>query len=119
MSKKIEIILKHSLLKDDKMNLELFRNDLSSMVDDLKSSLINDEEDYIFSLACDGVSAAMVLIDKYGEIYINEDARAKLKSLWLINYSKNLSIFIPKFARELHRNVMPILGFNVVDRFDA
>lgn len=119
MSKKIETILRHSLLKDGKMDIELYHNNLEEMIDDLKESLINDDEDYIFSLVCDGSSTAMIMIDMNGEIYINEDARTKLKSLWLNNYSKNLNMFIPEFAYELHKNMMPIMGFNVIDNSKA
>ena len=50
------------------------------MLDELKSSLAHDRDDYIFAVTEKSGHVAMVLIEKTGHVYINEQAKEKLGS---------------------------------------
>ena len=56
----------------------------------------------------------MVLIEKSGETYINEQAREKLQSLWSAMYETNIKKFIPLFAEQLADGDLPITGVSIV-----
>jgi hypothetical protein len=61
----------------------------------------------------------MVVISKgsnlqEGKIYINEDAREKLKKLWVgENYTNNMKMMIPAFARSLYEGELAMTGVRV------
>lgn len=42
----------------------------------------------------------MVLIEKSGQVYINEQARERLQALWPIAYKSNIQKLIPVFAQQ-------------------
>ena len=52
----------------------------------------------------------MVLIEKTGQVYINEQAREKLKALWPATYERNMKQLIPVLAKQLHEGALPING---------
>jgi hypothetical protein len=58
----------------------------------------------------DTLHVAMVLIEKSGEVYINEQAREKLKALWPAAYERNMKQLIPVIAQQLHEGALPING---------
>jgi hypothetical protein len=56
----------------------------------------------------------MVLIEKSGQVYINEQAREKLQALWLAAYESNIHKLIPAFAQQLHEGELPINGVKTI-----
>jgi hypothetical protein len=56
----------------------------------------------------------MVLIEKSGQIHINERAREKLKALWPAAYESNMEKLIPAFAKQLNKGEIPINGVKTV-----
>ena len=114
--KKIETLLKNALLHNGAMAYALYKHELEEIVNDLQSSMKKDKDDYIFTVTENRGDVAMVLIEKSGEVYINEEAREKLKILWLASYATNLQRLIPVFARQLQKNELPINGVKVSRR---
>lgn len=112
-AKKIEKLLIKALLNEGKMEYGLYEYELLEMIDDLKLSMKRDKDDYIFSVTENTGHIAMVLIDKSGEVYINERAREKLQRLWRSAYQSNLKRLIPDFAQQLSKNELPINGVKV------
>ena len=96
--KKIEKLLTQALLNEGKMEYALYEYELLEMIDDLKLSMNQDRDDYIFSVTENTGHVAMVLIEKSGKVYVNEEAREKLKTLWRLAYEINLKMLIPDFA---------------------
>lgn len=113
-TKTIEKLLTQALLNNGKMEFSLYEHELEEHLDFLKSSLKKDKEDYIFTVTENRGHVAMVLIEASGKIYINEQAREKLQSLWPVAYESNLRKFIPLFAEQLADGELPITGFNIV-----
>src|SRR5262245_38814114 len=74
------------------------------------SSLAADRDDYIFAVTENSGHVAMVLIEKSGHVYINEQAREKLQALWPVGYTSNMKKLIPACAQQLHQGELPING---------
>ena len=56
----------------------------------------------------------MVLIEKSGQVYINEQARERLQALWPMAYKSNIQKLIPVFAQQLHEGELPINGVKTI-----
>ena len=111
MTKKdIKKLLEQTLLLDDIMHYSLYEYELEESLDEFKSSLEADQDDYIFAVTENSGHIAMVLIDRSGKVYINEQARDKLRTVWKDAYNKNMRMLIPVFVRQLHSGVLPING---------
>ena len=83
MSKKmINRNLENALIHNREMVLSLYEHELKELISELKDSLNKDNDEYLFAVTENNNDVAMILIDKQEKIYINEDARNKLKTLW-------------------------------------
>lgn len=112
-TKEIESLLDQALLHNGEMQYALYENELEALLDDLKSSLKRDKEDYIFVVTENNGQVAMVLIEKSGKIFINEKAREELKRLWVTTYERNLKQFIPMFANQLENHDLAVTGVSI------
>ena len=112
-AKKIEKLLNQALLHEGKMEYELYEHELMEVLDDLKLSMKRDKDDYIFTLTENRGHVAMLLVEKSGSVYINEQARERLKKLWPVAYESNMKRFIPDFAQQLYEGELPINGVKV------
>ena len=108
--------LEQALLHKGKMHYALYENELEEMLDELRSSLIADNDDYIFSVTENRGHVAMVFLEKSGQVYINEQAREKLQALWPAAYTSNMNLLIPAFAEQLYEGELPINGVKTVDQ---
>jgi hypothetical protein len=109
-AKNIEKRLEQTLIHDEAMPYGLYTYELEEVLDELKSSLAHDRDDYIFAVTENSGHVAMVLIEKTGHVYINEQAREKLKALWPATYERNMKQLIPVLAKQLHEGALPING---------
>jgi hypothetical protein len=116
-AKNIEKRLRQTLLHDAAMQYGLYEYELEELLDELKSSLAADQDDYIFAVTENSGHVAMVLIEKSGEVRINEQAREKLQALWPVAYTSNMKKLIPAFARQLHQGELPINGVKTVGQY--
>jgi len=115
-SKKIEKLLKQALIHDGEMHYRLYEYELEELLDELKSSLAKDKDDYIFSVTENSGHLAMVLIENSGQVHINEEAREKLKAFWPATYESNMKKLIPLFAKQLNTGELPINGVKSLDK---
>ena len=92
------------------MQYALYEHELAEVVNELKHSLTQDNDDYIFTVTENRGHVAMVLIEKTGAVHINEQARDKLKVFWPAAYESNMNKLIPAFAQQLHAGELPING---------
>jgi hypothetical protein len=113
-AKNIEKILQQTLLHDAAMQYGLYEYELEELLDELKSSLAADQDDYIFAVTENSGHVAMVLIEKSGQVHINEQAREKLRALWPATYASNMQQLIPAFAKQLHAGELPINGVKTI-----
>jgi hypothetical protein len=54
-------------------------------------------------------------IDEQDTIYINEDARAKLRSLWGDAYQHNIELLLPKMVQDLNRGYLSSTGVQIAE----
>lgn len=114
--KDIKKTLENDLLNDGKMAYGLYKYELEELVDEFKESIIKDNDDFLFAVTVmkndvtNNLNSAMVLIEKSGKVHINEEARARLKQLWLKAYTENMKKLIPRFTKQLHHGDLPING---------
>lgn len=113
-AKNIEKLLKQALIHDGEMQYELYEYELEELLDELKLSLAKDNDDYIFAVTENSGHVAMVLIEKSGQVHINERAREKLKVLWPAAYESNMEKLIPAFAKQLNEGEIPVNGVKTV-----
>ena len=111
---RIAKLLEDALINEGQMRQELYEYELEEMLDELKVSMAQDNDDCIFAITENNNDVAMVLIDKSGAVYINAEARNKLKELWKKNYTNNLGRLIPAFAQQLSENEIPTTGMKIV-----
>lgn len=114
--KKIEQLLKQVLLQEGEMEYALYKHELAEVLDNLKLSMERDKDDYIFTVTENRGHVAMMLVEKSGEVYVNEQARERLKSLWTAAYESNMQKLIPAFAQQLYTDELPINGVKTVGK---
>ena len=85
----------------------------SADVDEHKKSLFEDQDDFIFSLTESGGHVAMMLINQFGEVYINEAAREWLIERWGKAYRPNLLKLMPYYLHELKQGRIPVQGIKM------
>jgi uncharacterized membrane protein YheB (UPF0754 family) len=109
-ARRVAKLLRQALLHDGEMQRALYDHELAGVVKELKDSLAQDNDDYIFTVTENRGHVAMVLIEKTGQVHINEQAREKLKAFWPTAYKRNIKMFIPAFAEQLEAGELPING---------
>lgn len=112
MSRKtIEKNLVKALLKDGAMTRALFEYELEEHVDEFLQSKREDSDDFFFALTERKDEVAMLLIDNDDKVYVNEEARARLKTFWKGSvYEHNLKMLIPQMADELSKGFLSVNG---------
>ena len=106
--------LEQALLRDGPMRDELYAFEVEGLVDDLKASMAQDQDEYIFAVTENNGDVAMVLVEQSGDVHHNAQARSKLQALWPGAYQRNMQRLIPAFARQLHAGEIPINGVKTV-----
>ncbi len=94
----------------------MYEYELEELVDELSSSLAADQDDLIFAVTENSGHVAMVLIEKSGQVHINEQAREKLCALWPAAYESNMQQLIPAFAKQLKAGELPINGVKTIGK---
>jgi hypothetical protein len=123
--KQIRQTLERALLHNGELREELYEYDLEQHIDYWKQSMIRDQDEFLFVAAVHTndvdhkYDAALLLMEKSGEIYVNEPARERLKELWGKVYSSNMRKFIPLFAQQLKQGDLAVMGVKVVETFMA
>lgn len=109
----IKKLLEQALLHNGEMAYALYEHELEEHLGKLMASLRQDRDDYLFTVTENRGHVAMVLIEKSGQVHINEQARERLKALWLTAYESNLKTLILAFAKQLDAGELPINGVKV------
>ncbi len=113
--KRIEHLLRKALLNDGEMVYELYEYELEENYDYWIASMKRDNNNFILTVTEHSNDVAMALVDKDDGLFVNEEARDKLKELWLDQYTNNIEKLIPLWAIELTAGSIPLMGVNFVD----
>ncbi len=123
--KKIQKSLENALINDSKMSYELYEYELEEHIDYWKSSMIMDEDEFVFAVTVhrnnvtNVFDVAMLLIEKSEKVYINEFARDRLKELWKSAYLNNIKMLAPVFAKQLNDGEIAFNGVKTSQTFEA
>lgn len=110
----MEKALRKALLDDGEMDLQLYKYELEKDVLKIKQGIIDDKEDFAIAVTQNKNSVAMLLITKKGELFINEKAREKLKSMWIKTYAFNINYFFPSMLDAYSKGFYWINGIKLV-----
>ena len=111
---RIENVLVEALLGDGQMAYALYEYDLEEYLDDWYASMAQDKNDFLFAVNENSGDVAMVLITPEQHLYINEQARDKLKEFWGNAYVSNMEYLIPIMARELANDNIAVNGVSFI-----
>ena len=75
-------------------------------------------EDYVLVVTAAETKVAMVLIEA-DAVFMNEEARAHLRSLWGEQYEANMKQMIPEFASSLAADELPVSAFRIASHGEA
>ncbi len=100
--KKIINNLEKALLKDAPLSLKLYHWELEEHVQEYFVSKKEDRDKYFLAITEQKNDVAMLLIDEKNYLYINEEARTKLKQTWKKSSDKNLKQLILQIAQNLN-----------------
>ncbi len=112
-SKNIATLLNQALLQDGKMAHALYEYELAENVDAWYESLKADRDEFVFAVTTNSGHVAMVLISKEKTIFINEEARAKLRALWETAYAPNMQRLIPLMSTQLADGILALNGVKI------
>jgi hypothetical protein len=115
--KTIEKNLIKALLEDGPLVKALYEYELAEHLDEYLQSKQEDQDLYFFAVTEHSNDVAMLLIDENNVVYINTDARERLKSIWREAYDFNLKKLIPGMASQLDAGFLYAAGVKEVENF--
>jgi len=120
--KEIQDVLERVLLQDAEMDRALYEWEMEEHLHDWTGSMVRDRDEYLFvvDVHMNSVtrqpSAAMLVLEPYGVISVNEAARDRMKVLWKDAYAPNMQKLIPYFAKQLKAGELPVHGVKTAPR---
>lgn len=112
MKSSIETRLRKALLLDGPMSLALYKHEVEEHIADWKKGMRRDKDEFLFVIDEHSGDVAMLLITAKGELFINEQAREKLRAIWEYEgvYARNLELMIPQMAEQLAAGELWVTG---------
>ena len=103
------------MLDDAQMDLELYKFELEKLLPELTKAVNEDKGVYVYAITEDthkirGCAAAMVLVEKSSQVFVNEAAKETLKALWADSYVGNIRKMRPIYVKTLSKDDIPING---------
>jgi hypothetical protein len=102
-----------ALLEDGWMSYGLYEYEMEEHLDYWKEGLHRDKDEFLFVVNERADHVAMLLITKEDELFINENAREKLKLLWNKTkgaYKYNIEFLLPFMANQLDNGDLSVHG---------
>lgn len=110
----IEKALRKALLENSEMDLQLYKYELEENILAIQKGIIDDKEDLAIVITENRNRVAMFLITKNGELYINENARERLKRMWIKTYECNINYLLPSMIDVINKGYYWINGIKLV-----
>ena len=116
METQIQARLLSALVLDGPMSQALYEWELEEHAAFWRKGMLRDKDDFLLAVTEHSGDVAMLLIDKKGRIFINEEARRWLRRKWKAPgvYPNNIALFLPGMARQLHGGDIWTMGVRVV-----
>ena len=116
MEKDIQARLFNALLLDGPMTQALYEWELEEHVGYWRKGMLWDKDDFLIVVTEHTGDVAMLLIDKKGQLFINEEGRKHLRRKWKSPgvYANNMLLFIPQMAQQLHGGEIWVTGVKIM-----
>jgi hypothetical protein len=102
MKKAIQAKLHKALLANGDMSYALYEYELEEHLDYWKAGMLRDKDEFLFVVTEHSGDVAMLLMTNKGPLFINEQAREQLQSLWKKGaYEFNIRVLLPSMAAQL------------------
>lgn len=116
MQNLIETRLRKALLLDGPMSLALYKHEVEEHIAYWKKGMRRDKDEFLVVVDEHSGDVAMLLITAKGELFINEQAREKLRTIWDYEgvYARNLELMIPHMAELLAAGELWVTGVKTI-----
>lgn len=114
--KEISDLLSKALLQQGQMDYDLYKFELEEHLQEWYAGLKADRENFVLVVTENLGSVAMVLISKDKKVYVNEDGREKLSTIWKLNYENNVRLLLPAMSNDIDSGFFSVTGITVVDK---
>jgi hypothetical protein len=115
-TREISSALRKVFLKGGSMSLSLYQKELAEHIDEWYEELKQDQENLAYVVTEKDGDVAMLIIDQDKNIYVNEDARAKLAVVWAKNYINNMNLLLPSIVDRIDEYGLAIDGIMIMKR---
>lgn len=115
-AEEISDLLSKALLQNGLMDRGLYKFELEEHLQEWYVGLKTDHENFVLVVTENSGSVAMVLISKDKTVYVNEDGREKLSTIWKLNYENNVKLLLPTMADLIDSGFLFVTGITVVDK---
>lgn len=115
MKDQITNCLYNALILEGEMKYDLYEYEIEECLPIWQEELKADPKEFIFVVTVNMGDVAMVLLTKGGELFINEDARSRLKAIWKSNYTNTIKDIIPSMVKKIKNDELPVVGGVMVD----
>lgn len=112
MKKTIEAQLRKALVANGALSYALYQHELAEHLASWRASMRRDGDEYLFVVTENQGDVAMLLLTSQGKLFINEQAREKLRRIWHHEgvYEHNMQLFIPLMAEQLAAGELAVTG---------
>lgn len=115
-TKEISELLSKALLQKGQMEHDLYKFELEEHLQKWYADLKADRNNFVLVVTENSGSVAMVLISKDKTVYVNEDGREKLSTIWKLNYENNVRLLLPSMANDIDSGFFSVTGITVFDK---
>ena len=98
------------------MEHDLYKFELEEHLQKWYADLKADRNNFVLVVTENSGSVAMVLISKDKTVYVNEDGREKLSTIWKLNYENNVRLLLPSMANDIDSGFFSVTGITVFDK---
>jgi hypothetical protein len=115
-TKEISDLLSKALIQKGQMDYDLYKFELEENLQKWCADLDADRNNFVLVVTENSESVAMVLISKDKTVYVNEDGREKLSTIWNLNYENNVNLLLPAMADDIDSGFFSVTGITMVDK---
>jgi len=115
-TKEISDLLSKALFHKGQMDHDLYKFELEEHIQEWYAGLKADRNNFVLVVTENSGSVAMILISKDKTVYVNEDGREKLSTIWKLNYENNVILLLPAMADDINNGFYSVTGISVVDK---
>lgn len=116
MQQTIQISLFAALALDGPLSQRLYEREMAEHIGYWRQGMRRDKDDFFLAVNERDGEVALLLLDKKGQPFVNEQARRELRRRWGAPgvYASNMLLFIPDMARELAGDTIWTMGVKVM-----